>query len=138
MLNRLNCSYPNKKDIFDAIYVSIGYKHFLNFGGDSQLQKKNSKITDKPFKNYQKINIKRKTVTVITANNNNNNNNSSNNNHNNHNNNNSSNNNKGSLGITSKNLKDWLGKLELRSSIEFLQKAVLLGTAKIVRKVLET
>ena len=42
------------------------------------------------------------------------------------------------LGITSKSLKDWLGKLELKSSIELLQKAVLLGTAKIVKKVLET
>ena len=42
------------------------------------------------------------------------------------------------FGITSKNLKDCLGKLELKSSTELLQKAVLLGTAKIVRKVIET
>ena len=42
------------------------------------------------------------------------------------------------LGITSKNLKYWSGKLELKSSIELLQRAVLLGTAKIVRKVIET
>ena len=43
----------------------------------------------------------------------------------------------GALGITSKNLKDWLRKLELKSSIEFLQKVVLLMIAKIVREVLE-
>ena len=42
------------------------------------------------------------------------------------------------LGITSKNLKDCLGKLELKSSIELWQKAVFLGTTKIFRKVLET
>ena len=44
----------------------------------------------------------------------------------------------GALGTTPKNLKDWLGELELKISIELFQKAVLLGTAKIVRKVLDT
>ena len=42
------------------------------------------------------------------------------------------------LGVTSKRLKDWLQKLNIKSSIELLQKEVLLGTAKIVRQVLET
>ena len=44
----------------------------------------------------------------------------------------------GALGVTSKRLKDWLEKLNIKSSIELLQKAALLGTAKIVRQVLET
>ena len=44
----------------------------------------------------------------------------------------------GALGVTSKRLKDWLQKLNIKSSIELLQKEVLLGTAKIVRQVLET
>ena len=44
----------------------------------------------------------------------------------------------GALGMISRNLKSWLEKLKLNSSIELLQKAALLGTAKIVRKVLET
>ena len=44
----------------------------------------------------------------------------------------------GALGVTSKTLKDWLKKLDVKSSIELLQKAALLGTAKIVRQVLET
>ena len=43
-----------------------------------------------------------------------------------------------SLGVTSKRLKDWLKKLDVKSSIELLQKATLLGTAKIERQVLET
>ena len=43
----------------------------------------------------------------------------------------------GALGVTSKILKDWLEKLNIKSSIELLQKAALLGTAKIVRQVLE-
>ena len=43
----------------------------------------------------------------------------------------------GALGVTSKRLKDWLEKLNIKSSIELLQKAALLGTAKIVRQVLE-
>ena len=44
----------------------------------------------------------------------------------------------GALRVTSKTLKDWLKKLDVKSSIELLQKAALLGTAKIVRQVLET
>ena len=36
----------------------------------------------------------------------------------------------GALGVTSKILKDWLKKLDVKSSIELLQKATLLGTAK--------
>ena len=44
----------------------------------------------------------------------------------------------GALGVTSKRLKDWLEKLDVNSSIELLQKAALLRTAKIVRQVLET
>ena len=42
------------------------------------------------------------------------------------------------LGITPKNLKNWLGKLELKISTELSQKAVLLRTGKTVGKVLET
>ena len=34
----------------------------------------------------------------------------------------------GALGVTSKRLKDWLEKLNIKSSIELLQKAALLGT----------
>ena len=44
----------------------------------------------------------------------------------------------GALGVTSKRLKDWLRKFDVKSSIELLQKVALLGTAKIVRQVLET
>ena len=44
----------------------------------------------------------------------------------------------GALGVTSKRLKDWLEKLNVKSSIDLLQKAALLGTARIVRQVLET
>ena len=39
----------------------------------------------------------------------------------------------GTLGMTSKRLKDFLEKLNINSTIELLQKVVLLGTAKIVR-----
>ena len=42
----------------------------------------------------------------------------------------------GALGVTSKRLKDWLKKVNVKSSIEIVQKAALLGTAKIVRQVL--
>ena len=42
----------------------------------------------------------------------------------------------GALGETSKRLKDWLKKVNVKSSIEIVQKAALLGTAKIVRQVL--
>ena len=36
----------------------------------------------------------------------------------------------GALGVTSKRLKDWLRKLDVKSNIELLQKEALLGTAK--------
>ena len=42
------------------------------------------------------------------------------------------------LGLALKRLKDWMKKLDVKSSIELLQKAALLGTAKVVRQVLET
>ena len=42
------------------------------------------------------------------------------------------------LGVALKRLKDWMKKLDVKSSIELLQKAALLGTAKVVRQVLET
>ena len=44
----------------------------------------------------------------------------------------------GSLGTISNNFESWLEKLNLKSTIELMQKAALLGTAKIIRKVLET
>ena len=44
----------------------------------------------------------------------------------------------GALGVSSKKLKDWLEKSDVKSNIELLQKAALLGTAKIVRHILET
>ena len=44
----------------------------------------------------------------------------------------------GALGVTQKKLKDWLKKLIVKSSIELLQKAALLGTPGIVRQVIET
>ena len=44
----------------------------------------------------------------------------------------------GALGVTSKRLKDWLKKLDVKSNIELLQKVALFGTAKIVRQILET
>ena len=44
----------------------------------------------------------------------------------------------GALEVTSKRLKDWLKKFDVKSSIELWQKAALLGTAKVVRQVLET
>ena len=40
--------------------------------------------------------------------------------------------------MTSKRLKDWLKKLDVKSNIELLQKVALFGTAKIVRQILET
>ena len=42
----------------------------------------------------------------------------------------------GALGETSKRLKDWLKKVNVKSSIGIVQKAALLGIAKIVRQVL--
>ena len=44
----------------------------------------------------------------------------------------------GAVEVISKRLKDWLEKLNIKSSIVVLQKAALLGTANIVRQVLET
>ena len=44
----------------------------------------------------------------------------------------------GALGVTSKRLKDWPEKLNIKSSIALLEKAALLGTATIVSQVLET
>ena len=44
----------------------------------------------------------------------------------------------GALGIVSNNLKDWLVKMDLKCDLENLQKAALLGTAKLLRNVLET
>ena len=43
----------------------------------------------------------------------------------------------GSLGSVTKNLDKWLGKLNVKISTSLLQKATLLGTARIMRKVLE-
>ena len=42
----------------------------------------------------------------------------------------------GAQRVTSKRLKDWLKKVNVKSSIEIVQKAALLGTAKTVRQVL--
>ena len=44
----------------------------------------------------------------------------------------------GALGVISKNLKNYLKVLEVKCNVELLQKATLLGTARILRKVLET
>ena len=44
----------------------------------------------------------------------------------------------GALGMTSKGLKNWLEKINIKISIELLQKATLLGPAKILSKVLES
>ena len=44
----------------------------------------------------------------------------------------------GALGVTLKRMKDWLKKLDEKSSIGLLKKPALLGTAKILRQVLET
>ena len=43
----------------------------------------------------------------------------------------------GSLGSVTKNLDKWLGKLDVKISISVLQKTTLLGTARILGKVLE-
>ena len=43
----------------------------------------------------------------------------------------------GSLGSVTKNLDKWLEKLDIKISISLLQKTTLLGTARILRKVLE-
>ena len=44
----------------------------------------------------------------------------------------------GVLGTIGKNFERWLKEIEIDCSIELLQKACLLGTAKIIRKVLDT
>ena len=43
----------------------------------------------------------------------------------------------GSLGSVKKNLDKWLGKLNVKISISLVQKTMLLGTARILRRVLE-
>ena len=43
----------------------------------------------------------------------------------------------GSLGSVAKNLNKWLGKLNVKIIISLLQKTTLLGTARILRKLLE-
>ena len=43
----------------------------------------------------------------------------------------------GSLGSVTKNLDKWLGKLNVKNSISLLQQTTLLGTGRILRKVLE-
>ena len=41
----------------------------------------------------------------------------------------------GALGTIGKNFENWVKKIEMECSTELLQKACLLGTAKILRKV---
>ena len=43
----------------------------------------------------------------------------------------------GSLGSVTKNVDKWLENLDIKISISLLQKTMLLGTARILRKVLE-
>ena len=43
----------------------------------------------------------------------------------------------GSLGMVTKNLAKYLGKIGIPTKIEFLQKAVLLGSARLLRSALE-
>ena len=43
----------------------------------------------------------------------------------------------GALRVTWKRLKDWMKKLHVTSIIELLQKAALLGTAVIIKQILE-
>ena len=43
----------------------------------------------------------------------------------------------GSFGMVTKNFAKYLGKIEIPTKIELLQKATLLGTARILRNVLE-
>ena len=43
----------------------------------------------------------------------------------------------GSLGSVTKNLDKWLGKLNVKIIISLQQKTTFLGTARILRKVLE-
>ena len=44
----------------------------------------------------------------------------------------------GALGTIGKNFENWLKKIEIECNMELLQKACLLGTAKMLRKVLDT
>ena len=44
----------------------------------------------------------------------------------------------GALGTIGKNFENWLKKIEIECNTELLQEACLLGTAKILRKVLDT
>ena len=44
----------------------------------------------------------------------------------------------GALGTVTKNLRKILGKLDLHLEVDALQKTCLLGTARIIRKVLDT
>ena len=44
----------------------------------------------------------------------------------------------GALGVTSKKFNNWLKKLGVKSRTELLQKTALLGTARIIKQVLET
>ena len=43
----------------------------------------------------------------------------------------------GALGTVTKNFDKWLEKLELDLTVEMLQRPCLLGTARIIRKVLD-
>ena len=43
----------------------------------------------------------------------------------------------GALGRITKNLDDWLEKLDVTANAALLQKTTLLGTARMLRKVLE-
>ena len=53
------------------------------------------------------------------------------------NNNNNNNNNSGTLGTVTKNFDKWLGRLELDLTVEMLQRPCLLGTVRIIHKVLD-
>ena len=44
----------------------------------------------------------------------------------------------GALGTIGKDFENWLQKIEIECSTEVLQAACLIGTAKILRKVLDT
>ena len=44
----------------------------------------------------------------------------------------------GALGTFNNKLEDWIKKIDIECPIELLQKACLLGTAIIIRKVLDT
>ena len=44
----------------------------------------------------------------------------------------------GALGVMSKNLEKYVKKLEIDARVEIMQKTVLLGTARLLRKVLSS